>query len=192
MPKNLHNVDAIYWERLRNGDSRALGFLYDKYVDKLFIAAMLTTKNRELAKDSVQEVFIELWHYRHTITDIQYSQSYLVRVLRNILLKKLKKENPLCQFQLEESLLDPEPDIESIIISRDTENENKNRLVQAFSKLSARQKQVLDLHFSKGLSYEQIAQKLRINYQSVNNLAFRSILRLRRHMIGILFFIVNV
>ena len=189
MSDKLHNIDAIYWNRLKNGDSKALGFLYDKYVDKLFVAAMHTTENRELAKDSVQEVFIEIWNYRHTISDIQYSQSYLTKVLRSILFKKLKKENPAHHYQLQESFVSPEQTIESIIISRDTDNEKKNSLKQALSKLSTRQKQVLQLHFDEGLSYEQIAEKLSINYQSVNNLAFRSIIRLRNLMFGVLYFV---
>ena len=189
MADNLHNIDAVYWNRLKNGDSQALGFLYDKYVDKLFVAAMHTTENRELAKDSVQEVFIEIWNYRHSISDIQYSQSYLTKVLRSILFKKLKKENPAHHYQLQESLVSPEESIESILISRDNDNEKKTSLKLALTKLSNRQKQVLQLHFDEGLSYEQIAEKLRINYQSVNNLAFRSILRLRNLMFGVLFFV---
>lgn len=189
MSDNLYNIDAVYWNRLRNGDSQALGFLYDKYVDKLFVAAMHTTENRELAKDSVQEVFIEIWNYRHSISDIQYSQSYLTKVLRSILFKKLKKENPAHHYQLQESLVSPEQSIESILISRDNDNEKKTSLKLALTKLSNRQKLVLQLHFDEGLSYEQIAEKLSINYQSVNNLAFRSILRLRNLMFGVLFFV---
>ena len=187
---NPLNIDAVYWKRLKNGDSQALGFLYDKYVDKLFAAAMHTTENRELAKDSVQEVFIEIWNYRHTIADIQYSQSYLTKVLRSILVKKLKKENPAHHYQLQESFVSPEQTIESILISRDNDNEKKTSLKLALTKLSTRQKQVLQLHFDEGLSYEQIAEKLSINYQSVNNLAFRSILRLRNLMFGVIFFVV--
>jgi len=190
MSKNLPNADAIYWSRLKNGDSQAMGFLYEKYVDKLFVAAMLTTKDRELAKDSVQEVFIEIWNYRHSIADIQYSQSYLTKVLRSILIKKLKKENPAHHCQLEDSFISPEDTIENIIISRDIDNEKKKNLERAVSKLSPRQKQVLQLHFDEGLSYEQIAKKLDINYQSVNNFAFRSILRLRNLMFAVLLFVV--
>lgn len=189
MSDNQNNIDTIYWKRLKNGDSQALGFLYDKYVDKLFTAAIHTTDNRELAKDAVQEVFIEIWNYRHTISDIQYSQSYLTKVLRSILLKKLKKENPSYQHQLLESFVSPEENIESIIISMDADKEKKKKLKDALAKLTIRQKQVLELHFEEGLSYEQIAEKLRINYQSVNNLAFRSILRLRSLMFSIVFII---
>ena len=192
MSDNLHNIDALYWNRLKNGDSQALGFLYDKYVDKLFIAAMHTIENRELAKDSVQEVFIEIWNYRNTISDIQYSQSYLTKVLRSILFKKLKKENPALHYQLQESFASPEQTIENIIISKDTDNEKRKSLKLAFTKLSTRQKLVLQLHFDEGLSYEQIAEKLSIKYQSVNNLAFRSILRLRNLMFGVLFFVTSL
>ena len=69
------------------------------------------------------------------------------------------------------------------------DKENENKLKNALSQLSARQKQVLQLHFDDGLTYEQIADKLSINYQSVNNLAFRSISRLRNLMTSILFFV---
>ena len=109
--------------------------------------------------------------------------------MRSILIKKLKKENPAHHYQLEESFVSPEETIEDIIVSRDTDNEKKKSLEQAVSKLSSRQKQVLQLHFEEGLSYQQIAEKLSINYQSVNNFAFRSILRLRNLMFSILFFV---
>ena len=62
----IQNIDSIYWKRLQQGDSEALGILYDKYIDKLFLIALRTTDNRELAKDAVQEVFIDIWNYRDT------------------------------------------------------------------------------------------------------------------------------
>lgn len=183
----VKNADSGYWYLLKQGDANALGFLYDNYVDKLFAAALRITDNRELAKDAVQEVFIEIWHYRYSITEIQHSQTYLIKVLRSILLKKIKKENIFKYFPLDDTFCSPEQTIERIIIDRDIDKEKKYKLNNALSKLSIRQKQVLDLHFYKGLSYELIAEKLNINYQSVNNLCFRSILRLRNLMFSILF-----
>ena len=181
----IQNIDSIYWNRLKQGDAGALGILYDKYIDKLFLTALRTTDNRELAKDAVQEVFIEIWTYRDTLSDILYSESYLTKVLKNLLLKKIKKENVAHNYQLQASLISPEQDIESLIICRDTAIEKSAKLSEAINKLSARQQQVLELHFDEGLSYEQISKRLHINYQSVNNLFFRSILRLRNLMVGI-------
>ena len=187
MLATVKNIDSIYWHRLQQGDAGALGFLYDTYAAKLFLAALRVTDDRELAKDAVQEVFIELWNYRQTISEIQYSQSYLIKVLRSVLLKKIKKENFSNYLLLEDSLILSEQNIESILIEREVDEEKISRLNLAFSKLSDRQKQVLELHFYKGLSYELIAVQLDINYQSVNNLCFRSILRLRSLLYGMLY-----
>lgn len=182
MSASIKNIDAPYWNDLKNGDPAALGFLYDKYVDKLFATAYRLTKNRELARDAVQEVFLEIWQYRHSITEVQYSQSYLSKVLLSLALKKIKKEKLAVHKELEDSLVAPEPNIENLLVSRDLEQEKKTRLANAIAKLTDRQKQVLQLHYTDGLSYEQIAEKLSINYQSVNNLAFRTISQLRNLM----------
>jgi len=189
MIEPVFNIDAVYWTRLKQGDPEALGYLYDRYVDKLFLAASRITNNRELAKDALQEVFIELWNYRETLSDVNHSQSYLVKVLRSILLKKLKKESATSPFRAEESLVSSEQSMEDIIISSDTDREKKSKLHRALSNLTSRQKLILELRFYEGLSYEQIADRLSMNYQSVNNLAFRTILSLRRQMyIGLLLF----
>ena len=180
-------IDTVYWNRLKKDDSQALGYFYDKYVDKLFIAAMRITNDRELAKDALQEVFIEIWNYRKTLSNVTHSHSYLVKVMRGILIKKLKKERLTGYTLIEESLVFSEQSIEDIIISSDTDKEKKSRLHRAVSNLTNRQKLVLEMRFYQGLTYEQIANKLRMNYQSVNNLAFRTILRLRNQLHFILF-----
>ena len=175
-------IDAVYWNRLKRSDVQALGYFYDKYVDRLFMAAMRITDNRELAKDTIQEVFIELWNYRNTLGDIIHSYSYLIKVMRSILFKKLKKENRISRSPLAESFAFSEQSIEDIIISADIDKEKKSRLHRALSNLTSRQKLVLEMRFYQGLSYDQIADKLSMNYQSVNNLAFRTILRLRNQL----------
>lgn len=177
---------AACWGRLKNGDPAALGELYDSYVDKLFLAASSLTDNRELAKDALQEVFIELWNYRETIGDIRYPQAYLVKVLRSILIKKLKKENGKKYYPVEAALLHLEGSREDSIISSDGDKEMSLKLNHALSRLTTRQKLILRLHFYEGLSYEQIADQLSMNYQSVNNLAFRTIRHLRSMLLSVL------
>jgi RNA polymerase sigma factor (sigma-70 family) len=179
---DFNNVDPACWVRLKQGDASALGELYDFYVDKLFLAASAITSDRELVKDSLQEVFIEIWTYRETIGQVQYPQAYLTKVLRSILVKKLKKKEKLACYPLEETLPGLDDNREDAIIFLDTDREMKTRLSDAMKKLTTRQKLILQFHFYEGLSYEQIARKLNMNYQSVNNLAFRTIRHLRNIM----------
>jgi DNA-directed RNA polymerase specialized sigma24 family protein len=125
-------VDPACWARLKKGDPAALGELYDVYADRLFLVASGFTDNRELAKDALQEVFIELWKYRESIGDIQYPLSYLTKVLRSILIKKLRTEYPKRHYPVEEALICPEGSREDSIVASDNDREMTAKLNYAF------------------------------------------------------------
>jgi RNA polymerase sigma factor (sigma-70 family) len=174
-------LDFDWWNDLKNDDPQALGYLYDAYVDKLFLSAMYITTDRELAKDAIQEVFIEIWKYRKGLGQITNSRAYLTKVLGSILFKKLRKPHLIAVDEISETVSN-DLNVEERIISLDNDLENHHRLNAAISKLSKRQKLILELSFYQSLTYEQIAVKLNLNYQSVNNLAFRTFRRLREAM----------
>lgn len=174
--------DVACWKELKQGNPEALGYLYDTYIDRLFHTAFKMTDNRELAKDALQEVFIEIWHYRNSIGEVNHSHSYLAKVLKSIILKKVKTKLVINVLSDNEQGIDFDDNIEQTIIQTDLAREQKSRLHKALSQLTARQKQVVQLRFFEGLTYEQIAVKLSMNYQSVNNLAFRAMLNLRKQM----------
>ena len=182
MPENIYQNDAACWRQLKEGNAEALGYLYDTYIDRLFHAALKITDNRELAKDALQEIFIEIWHYRASIGVVNHSYSYLVKVLKSIILKKIKRKVVVNELHDSRQLLQENENIEETIVSSERINEQKSRLNMAMAQLTSRQKQVVRLRFFEGLTYEQIAVKLRMNYQSVNNLAFRAMLSLRKQM----------
>lgn len=182
MPETLYQNDAACWKQLKEGRSEALGYLYDTYIDRLFHAALKMTDNRELAKDALQEIFIEIWHYRASIGDVNHSYGYLVKVLKSIILKKVKPKMVINELMDNHLGIHQEQNIEDIIISSDMASEQKSKLNKALGQLTSRQKQVVRLRFFEGLTYEQIAARLCMNYQSVNNLAFRAMINLRRQM----------
>ena len=187
MSAKTANMDTAIWSRLKQGQSTALGQLYDMYADKLFTYALRMTPDRDLAKDALQEVFIEIWNYRNTLGDVVHSQGYLIKVIRSIIIKKLKKEKLLVHNEIADTFISADETIETIIISADTERDTHKRLQLALAGLTSRQQQLLRLRFYEGLNYEQIAEKLQMNYQSVNNLAFRTINRLRNQMLALPF-----
>lgn len=179
------NPEFDWWNNLKNDDPQSLGHLYDAYIDKLFVSAMYITTDRELAKDAIQETFIEIWTYRKTIGHVTDSKAYLSKVLSRILFKKMRKNHLFVAGEIDETIC-PDLNVEERLISGDRDRENQHRLNIAISKLSKRQKLLLELSFYQSLTYEQIAAKLQLNYQSVNNLAFRTFRRLRDAMAPIL------
>ncbi|MBX3238826.1 MAG: sigma-70 family RNA polymerase sigma factor [Chitinophagaceae bacterium] len=182
MSQSIYLNDAACWKQLKAGNPDALGYFYDTYIDRLFQASLKMTDNRELAKDALQEVFIEVWHYRASIGDVQYTYGYLVKVLKSIILKKVKSKVIISELIEKDQGIFKDENIEELIISSDLAKEQKSKLNRAIGQLTTRQKQVVRLRFFEGLSYEQIAVKLSMNYQSVNNLAFRAMLSLRKQM----------
>jgi RNA polymerase sigma factor (sigma-70 family) len=184
-------TDTNCWQGLKQDDPLALGYLYDNYIDKLFITAMFITSDREQARDALQEVFIEIWNYRKSINNVHNVQAYLTMVLKSILFKKHHAAHHTVSIPTG-AILSSEENVEESIVLADTENEKHSRLRNAVSTLSERQKLILELRFNQGLTYEQIADRLGMNYQSVNNLAFRTFRRLRGAMSPVILVVLNI
>lgn len=178
MPAHHLYTEYDCWKCLKDDDPGALGYLYDNYVDRLFVSAMMVTTDRELAKDALQELFIEIWNYRKSIGEIRNTQAYLVKVLRRILFKKQKLQLAVSLGDFHEPA-SSDQNAEETIVSADAATEQQLRLKRAIAQLSKRQQEILHLRFESGLNYDQIADKMGMNYQSVNNLAFRTFRRLR-------------
>lgn len=179
MSDHTSHTETNCWSRLKNDDPQALSYFYDNYIDRLFLTAMSITHDREMAKDALQEVFIELWHYRKSIDDVRNTQAYLTRMLKSILFKKMKTglsvDTDVDLSQFSETTFNREESL----IADDVERDRRSRLKSALSGLSEKQQLILRLRFHENLTYDQIADKLGMKYQSVNNLVFRTFRRLR-------------
>jgi RNA polymerase sigma factor (sigma-70 family) len=180
-------TETNWWTSLKNDDPEALGYFYDTYVDKLFISAMAISNDRELIKDTLQDVFVELWKYRKTISEVKNPQAYLTRILKSLLFKKLKARR-LSNIDADlATVAADELNAEELMIFSGTETINHSRLQNAVSTLSKKQQLVLKLRFYQNMSYSEIASKLGMKDQSVNNLVFRTFRRLRGVMSHLLF-----
>lgn len=63
----MDDDDAGLWARVRAGDNRALGMLFDKHEGRLFRHARRLLTAREDAKDAVAVAFFELWRKRDAV-----------------------------------------------------------------------------------------------------------------------------
>lgn len=58
--------DEQLLDRLKQDDRMAFTQLYDRHWEKLFQAAYNVLRDADVAKDSVQEIFLTIWRNRHT------------------------------------------------------------------------------------------------------------------------------
>jgi RNA polymerase sigma factor (sigma-70 family) len=175
--ENEHFVHL--WQRAVAGDKEAFCELVEAHYKVLFNYGANFTSNRELIKDTLQDLFIHLWEKRETL-HIQRLTIYLLRSIRNNLFQSFR-ENQLHPVSIDQELHD-RPDeftIENALIFQEADAEKKRRIKEAIAQLPKRQKELIFLKYYQGLDNEQIAELLQVNRQSVANLLHKAILNLR-------------
>lgn len=169
--------ETIVWQSLQQGNPQALDYFYDTYVQALYNYGKKITDREDLIKDSIQDLFVDLWRNRASQSCPRSPKFYLLRSLRYKLLQQLKKEKR--KLHIEGLSLEtaprqiPSPELS--LITRQLSREKQQQLRKGLKKLSNRQREAVHLRFYEELSYEEIASVMSIHSQSVYNLIHESI-----------------
>jgi len=170
----------IEWRRFKEGDVKALESIYRTYIKSLINFGLKITDDLDLVKDSIQDMFIELWKYRQNLTDICEPQFYLFRALRNKLSRAMSRQSFVGIGEMQLSSDDmPTTYVELEILAREQEMQTRATLQQLLERLPKRQQEAVYLRFYCNFSYEAIASIKDMNYQSVLNLIQRALKTLR-------------
>jgi RNA polymerase sigma factor (sigma-70 family) len=181
MLKNDAQTEAEWLQRLPYDDEQALAAIIRKYYASLYNYAARFTQDDALIKDCIQEVFISLWQRRETAASILSPKYYLLRAVKNKVLKSLhqgdRKTTALGNHDEYEFF--QEYSIEKLIIDKQMSDEQAALLRKTLSQLSKRQHELIYLKFYQHLDHAQIAELMNISRQSVYNLLHETIQKLR-------------
>lgn len=188
-PLSGNETDGELWKKFREGDRRAFQVLYQKYLQQLFNYGYKVTPVRTQVTDGIQDMFIDLWNNRSSLSHTDNVKYYLFKALRRRLVRNLKKEKKYWLSSddvLKESTTLVLP-LEHVIIEGQENEEKMGKLRKAMSKLSDRQKEVITLIFYDGFSYEECSKLIGINLRSTYTLAWKALASLRKEIVkGIL------
>jgi len=161
--------DNLLWQRLKEDDREALGGLYEKYADHLLAYGLSIVYNRDIVRDAVQELFLQVWSSRHRLTIPDSSRYYLMASVRRLILKIVKEEQVLAD------------EIEERSEEQDFEHEEEIRRVvlNAVRTLPPRQQEIIFLKFYEKMSYEEISALTGLEYQILRNTICRAVKSLR-------------
>lgn len=175
--------DEYLWMQLLKGHEPALAQLMRRYHGPLLSYARKITADTSLAEDSIQDLFVDVWTRRQSLTKTTAVRPYLLASLRRRIVRSIGRTNwmqatspdaleaPfLTQFSIEESLIESE-----------TQQQQVRQLNHLVNCLPARQREALYLKFYQNLDNEQIAQVMHIGYQPATNLIYRALVFLRQH-----------
>lgn len=175
------NITYELLTRLKNGDMLAFDRVYELYSHKLFSFVFKILKNEAEADDIVQEVFVKIWESRDTLEDYKLLNSYIFTIAYNnsidLIRKRINNTKYLEHLKNSSSIY-----VTPNIISQIEFNELNIKAEKLISNLPERQRQVYLLHREEGLTYPEIAEKLGISKNTVENHMVKALKYLRQNM----------
>lgn len=167
--------------RLIEGDEDAFCELYATYKNRLIYFAMRFLKSREYAEDVFQDAFTVVWQSRRFINPDASFSSYLYTIMRNRRLNQLR--NAANEEKLKESILS-----QALDYTEDTKrevmlNDLKSLISHALQQLTPRQREIFEMSREAQLSHKEIADKLGISVNTVQEHISISLKLIRTYLI---------
>ncbi len=182
-PACSSSAEPQLWLSFKNSDEIAFSSIFYTYYNDLYKYGLKIINDEDLVKDAIQELLITLWNSREKLADVTYIRYYLLKSLRRSLLRTLEKQKKgFLEMRLFTS---HEPDItfssEEAIILDESTKEKGSYLTNLLNSLPKRQKEAIYLKFYCELEFEEVAQIMGLNYQSVVNHIHRAFKELRQN-----------
>lgn len=176
-----HNEEEL-WQAFQLGDEAAFAQLYERYVDALFHYCSRFTTDRDLVKDCIHDLFVELWKSRSTVSATTSVRFYLLACIKRKVIRQLDRQQMKGGAGLLPRDYDPVIPHEAALIQQQEWEQTQTVLQQAMNHLTKRQREAIFLKFYQNLPYEQIASLMDVNAQSVYNLIFGALRTLKKHL----------
>lgn len=164
--------DARLWQVLPSGDVASFEKLIARTYDTLFQYGCKFSRDKELIKDSIQDVFLEVWEKRESLNVNIPPKAYLLASLRRRL-HRLAQRNRLVavdDFELKGGDFRIEFSAEYRFIESEQDQQTTAQMTHLLNELPKRQKEAVYLRFFNDLDREEIASVMDIHPQSVSNL----------------------
>lgn len=169
------------WNKFKRGDFDSLGLLFEIHYKELFYYGIKIVDLPELVKDTIQDLFADVWERRDKIALINNFKAYLLISLRRELIRRITKIRKESQSE-EVSTLQFSFSAEEFLIHSEETQSHSRLLAGSLSSLTERQREVILLRFFHNLEFTEISQVLEMNVQSVRNLLFRSLDKIRKDL----------
>ena len=178
------------WKLLVEGEKQGLYTCFNLFYDDLYRFGLSLYRDPELIKESIQNLFIELWAIRDKLANVGNIQQYVFTIYKRIIYKTHQKsfsndtDRKLPLEEVEEEMLSVKS-YESILIASQEDEYLKKRLKYALAKLTPRQKEIILMRYFECLSFKDIARKTLLTERTVYNTLHSAISALRENLLFI-------
>ncbi|MFQ5595498.1 MAG: sigma-70 family RNA polymerase sigma factor [Anaerolineae bacterium] len=163
----------------RQGDTAALGAIYDQYAAKIYIYFYHRLGDRQLAEDLMGDVFVRMVEAVDTPRFADTSLSgWLYRIAHNLLVDHFRKQSEEVTLPEELAMSSEGP---AAIVERKLAQDG---LRKALEVLTEDQRQVIVLRFGEGLTAREVAEIMGKQENAIWQLQHRALNGLRRVLAG--------
>jgi RNA polymerase sigma-70 factor (family 1) len=158
--------------KLTNHDHRSFHELYDRFSVHLYANILRMVRDRDLAQEILQDVFVKVWEKRNLIDPEKPFASYLFQIAKNLVYDHFRKLalNKKLETHLVANSIDTYSHIEEELIYK----ESNQLFLDAVDKLSPQRKQVFTLCKLEGRSYHEVGNLLQISTSTVSDHLLKS------------------
>jgi len=168
------------WTEMTKGSKPAFLKIYQENYKQLFSYGFSLCYDKELTKDCIQSIFLEIWNGRAALaSEVQNVSSYLRTWLRRKINRSIY-ENKADLLHDHVAPNENEKSYEELLIAFEENEAQKEKLKHALRSLTPKQLDIIRLKYYENLSYEQIAERTSLTTRTVYNTVFEAISRLRK------------
>lgn len=168
-------------EQAAGGDERAYGVLVKRYYSRLFNFVRSMVRNEELAEDITQESLVKAYFSLKKLQNPGSFKSWLFRIANNNTLDWLRRKR-LPQVDVDEHLRESYVDKRSRPEDAVMDDARNAHIHAALNKLKPDQRAILVMCDLQGLSYQEIAEVLKIPFGTVQSRIFYARRKLKEHL----------
>jgi RNA polymerase sigma-70 factor, ECF subfamily len=167
---------------LQQGNTTALGILYDRYGTAVYRLALKILANTTEAEDLTQEVFLAFWRGVDKYdADRGTLVVFLLTITRSRALNRIKQQGSQQSLSQRVGTYLPvpqrNPGMDAVSLT-----ELQERMTSALQELPDNQKQVLEMGYYQGKSQSEIAQELNLPLGTIKTRSRQGLLKLRQFL----------
>lgn len=174
----MDKADREIWNSFRKGDEDAFNFIYRKNVDSLYNYGYQICKDKELVKDCIQSMFVDLRKKCDKLSEVNKISGYLFTIFHRELFKILKARKKI-HFESIDEMSNGfmiEVSHETKLINQEFNEDLRRQLDIAVNQLPPRQRHALLLLYQEELTYKEIAKVMNFNdVKSARTLVYKAI-----------------
>jgi RNA polymerase sigma-70 factor (ECF subfamily) len=168
--------------RIRAGDQRAFTELIDRYKARIFHTTLRMLGNREDAEEAAQDTFLRAYRGLASFRQEAKFSTWIYRICVNTCLNLLESRKRFKAQKIESTLAAELPYIHSPEV--DLEGEDfRQQVFSAIDKMPMKYRTVLVLYHIQHLTYQEIADILKMPMSSVKTHLFRARALLRESVL---------